>query len=74
MKLALTRALYLAALSGLAPGTGASSVSVKLPSSVPSYNIVQDNFVGISFEFNVLNYLSTSLIPPSMTSYSVPGS
>lgn len=35
-----------------------ASVPVTLPSTVPSYNIVQDNFPGISLEFNVLDHLS----------------
>lgn len=39
-----------------------ASINVNLPSTVLSTsNVVQDNFAGLSLEFNVLNRLSTSL-------------
>lgn len=54
--------LRAAMLGGLFPSVWAASVTVSLPSSVPSYNIIKDNFVGISLEFNVLDYLSKSIM------------
>ncbi|KAF8322045.1 hypothetical protein DL93DRAFT_2093344 [Clavulina sp. PMI_390] len=45
-----------------------STVQVQLPSSVPSYNVIQDNFPGISLEFNVLDHL----IGPSPSNVAVP--
>ncbi|KAF8322044.1 hypothetical protein DL93DRAFT_2162895 [Clavulina sp. PMI_390] len=49
-----------------------STVQVQLPSSVPSYNVIQDNFPGISLEFNVVNHLigsSPSSVPTPMVNY-----
>ncbi|KAF8313223.1 hypothetical protein DL93DRAFT_2167946 [Clavulina sp. PMI_390] len=45
-----------------------STVQFSLPSSVPSYNVIQDNFAGISLEFNVLDHL----IGPSPNDVAVP--
>lgn len=59
-------------LAGLITSAEAATVTVSLPSSVPSYNIVQDNFSGISLEFNVLDYLigpNPSQIPIAMKNY-----
>ncbi|KAF8322046.1 hypothetical protein DL93DRAFT_2051019 [Clavulina sp. PMI_390] len=54
------------------PSLSASTIQIQLPSSIPSHNVVQDNFPGISLEFNVLNYLigpSPGSIPTPMKNY-----
>jgi hypothetical protein len=39
--------------------TSVSAVSITLPSSLPSSsNVIRDNFLGVSLEFNVLDFLS----------------